>query len=94
MTPSAGPGTARLATMTVEECRSHPGVRAIEACRGCGQRRCAECLIAADELVLPICRPCADAVVPATDGRVTTEETVRFSPRTVDGWVVVHEPGR
>lgn len=80
--------------MTPETCRTHPAVASAEVCRECGEAWCAECLVEADGLVLPLCRPCAQAAPGAADRRNAREETLRFSPRTVDGWVVEHEQSR
>jgi hypothetical protein len=80
--------------MAPENCRTHPDVVSVEVCRECGEACCAECLVEADDLVLPLCRPCAQAVPAVTDRRAPGEETLRFSPRTVDGWVVEHEQSR
>jgi hypothetical protein len=64
-----------------------------QACRECGEPWCGDCLAVADELVLPLCRTCAETAPPAgTDGG--GEETMRFSPRRIDGWAVVHERRR
>lgn len=77
--------------MAPERCRSHPGVNGAALCRECGEAWCADCLVEADELVLPLCRPCAQ-VAPRAIERLDVEETLHFSPRNIDGWVVVHDP--
>jgi flavoprotein len=76
--------------MALDTCRTHPGVTSAQVCRVCGEAWCAECLVEADELVLPLCRPCGEAA-PQVVVHAEGEETMRFSPRTVDGWVVLHE---
>lgn len=80
--------------MALDPCRSHLGVTSAEVCRECGEAWCTECLAEADGLVLPLCRPCAQATPAVAGGVDAVEETMRFSPRTVDGWVVLHEQSR
>lgn len=94
MTPIACLGAAKLVAMFDERCRDHPAAIDVEMCRECSEPCCPECLVAADGLVLPICRPCAASAPTVVRDLGTSEETMRFSPRTFDGWVVLHEPSR
>lgn len=80
--------------MSAVACRDHADVSAAEVCRECGEPWCLECLVTTDELVVPICRSCADTVSPAERVTGAAEETMRFSPRVIDGWAIVHERSR